>query len=416
MNGVFAIEKPSGFTTQQIITKLNHALINNSSQVRSDLLRQKNEFEKEFKANNKGNPPKPKTLKKFAKLKMGQGGTLDPMASGILVIGIQEGTKKLQKYLNNSIKTYEFRGVLGMDTMSGDNQENYQSNLSINSYEHLLNLTAEEKKALEEKIVKSFKTGILKQIPPVYSAVRIGGKRLYEYIRKGEDVPQDGIEPRLVELMDIHFYEDNLQEIKQEELTDEEYNKMRDAIEESMRDEAQIGNKRKFDEVEKQKNSGARLGKHGEILITDEAFNVVKDYKNQIKCYTHEHEDGIIHDDKDLNKITDINNDFYKKMKMKQVPLVQLHMKVTVSSGFYIRSIIRDICKLLNTSGYMTSLKRTSQKQWDMEKGAYFKLEDFEKIDECVWYELLTEVLKDEDKGCEFNVREILDKSHSPKK
>ncbi|CAI8504453.1 unnamed protein product [Hanseniaspora opuntiae] len=205
MNGVFAIEKPSGFTTQQIITKLNHALINNSSQVRSDLLRQKDEFEKEFKANNKGNPPKPKTLKKFSKLKMGQGGTLDPMASGILVIGIQEGTKKLQKYLNNSIKTYEFRGVLGMDTMSGDNQENYQSNLSINSYEHLLNLTVEEKKALEEKIVKSFKTGILKQIPPVYSAVRIGGKRLYEYIRKGEDVPQDGIEPRLVELMDIHF-------------------------------------------------------------------------------------------------------------------------------------------------------------------------------------------------------------------
>ncbi|KAL6931441.1 uncharacterized protein HGUI_02411 [Hanseniaspora guilliermondii] len=411
MNGVFAIEKPSGFTTQQIITKLNHALINNSAQVRKDLLRQKEEFEKEFKANNKGNPPKPKTLKKFSKLKMGQGGTLDPMASGILVIGIQEGTKKLQKYLNNSIKTYEFRGILGMDTMSGDNQENYLSNLSINSYEHLLNLSVEEKKALEEKIIASFKTGILKQIPPVYSAVRIGGKRLYEYIRKGEDVPQDGIEPRLVELMDIHFYEDNLQEIEQDELSEDEYNKIRDDIEDTMKNEAQIGSKRKFDEVEKQKSIDVRLGKNGEILLTDEAFNVVRDYKNQIKCFTHEHEDGIIHKDEDLNKITDINNEFYQKMKKKQVPLIQLHMKVTVSSGFYIRSIIRDICKLLKTSGYMTSLKRVSQKQWDMEKGAYFKLQDFEKIDETVWFDLLTSVLKDEDEGSEINVRKILDKN-----
>ncbi|KAL6945814.1 hypothetical protein ACO0OE_002791 [Hanseniaspora uvarum] len=413
MNGVFAIEKPSGFTTQQIISKLNHTLINNSVQIRNDLLRQKNEFEKEYKSNNKGNPPKPKTLKKFAKLKMGQGGTLDPMASGILVIGIQEGTKKLQKYLNNSVKSYEFKGILGIDTMSGDNQENYNSNLSINSYEHLLNLSKEDKKKFEDEIVKNFKTGILKQIPPVYSAVRIGGKRLYEYIRNGEEVPQDGIEPRLVEMIDIEFYDDNLQEIEQVAMTPEEYEQKRSDIEHTMKveEETQSGKKRKFDEIEKNNNTEVRLGKEKEILLTDEAFNVVKDYKNQIKCFTHANEEGYIHSDDELNKITDVNDEFYQKMKLKQVPLVQLHMKVTVSSGFYIRSIIRDIGKLLKTSGYMTELKRVSQKQWSMENGSYFKLQDFENIEnEPEWYDLLVKVLEDEDKGSKINVRAILDK------
>lgn len=413
MNGVFAIEKPSGFTTQQIISKLNHTLINNSVQIRNDLLRQKNEFEKEYKSNNKGNPPKPKTLKKFAKLKMGQGGTLDPMASGILVIGIQEGTKKLQKYLNNSVKSYEFKGILGIDTMSGDNQENYNSNLSINSYEHLLNLSKEDKKKFEDEIVKNFKTGILKQIPPVYSAVRIGGKRLYEYIRNGEEVPQDGIEPRLVEMIDIEFYDDNLQEIEQVAMTPEEYEQKRSDIEHTMKveEETQSGKKRKFDEIEKNNNTEVRLGKEKEILLTDEAFNVVKDYKNQIKCFTHANEEGYIHSDDELNKITDVNDEFYQKMKLKQVPLVQLHMKVIVSSGFYIRSIIRDIGKLLKTSGYMTELKRVSQKQWSMENGSYFKLQDFENIEnEPEWYDLLVKVLEDEDKGSKINVRAILDK------
>ena len=413
MNGVFAIEKPSGFTTQQIISKLNHALINNSAQVRNDLLKQKTAFEMEFKANNKGNPPKPKTLKKFDKLKMGQGGTLDPMASGILVIGIQDGTKKLQQYLNNSVKAYEFKGILGLDTMSGDNQENYNSNLSINSYEHLLNLSKEEKKKLEEQIVKNFKTGILKQIPPVYSAVRIGGKRLYEYIRSGEEVPQDGIEPRLVEMLDIEFYEDNLMEIEQVALTAEEYEQKRSDIERTMKveEETQAGKKRKFDEIEKQNNISVRLGSENEILLTDEAFDVVKDYKNQIKCYTHENEEGYIHTDEELNKITDVNNEFYQKMKMRQVPLVQLHMKVTVSSGFYIRSIVRDIGKMLKTSGYMTELKRVSQKQWSMDNGCYFKISDFENAEnEAEWYDLLVKVLEDEDKGSKINVREILDK------
>lgn len=413
MNGVFAIEKPSGFTTQQIISKLNHTLINNSVQIRNDLLRQKNEFEKEYKSNNKGNPPKPKTLKKFAKLKMGQGGTLDPMAGGILVIGIQEGTKKLQKYLNNSVKSYEFKGILGIDTMSGDNQENYNSNLSINSYEHLLNLSKEDKKKFEDEIVKNFKTGILKQIPPVYSAVRIGGKRLYEYIRNGEEVPQDGIEPRLVEMIDIEFYDDNLQEIEQVAMTPEEYEQKRSDIEHTMKveEETQSGKKRKFDEIEKNNNTEVRLGKEKEILLTDEAFNVVKDYKNQIKCFTHANEEGYIHSDDELNKITDVNDEFYQKMKLKQVPLVQLHMKVTVSSGFYIRSIIRDIGKLLKTSGYMTELKRVSQKQWSMENGSYFKLQDFENIEnEPEWYDLLVKVLEDEDKGSKINVRAILDK------
>ncbi len=48
----------------------------------------------------------------------------------------------------------------------------------------------------------------------------------------------------------------------------------------------------------------------------------------------------------------------------------------------------------------MTELKRVSQKQWSMENGSYFKLQDFENIEnEPEWYDLLVKVLEDEDKG-----------------
>ncbi|XBW36362.1 hypothetical protein QEN19_001941 [Hanseniaspora menglaensis] len=130
MNGIFPIEKPVNQTSQQVLSKLNSLMLEKSERLRTQLGNEKEEFIKEFKATNKGKSPTGKAIRRFNKLKMGQGGTLDPMASGLLVVGLNNGTKGLQKYLTDSTKSYTFKGILGQDTMSGDNQEDFNSTLS----------------------------------------------------------------------------------------------------------------------------------------------------------------------------------------------------------------------------------------------------------------------------------------------
>lgn len=416
MNGIFPIEKPVNQTSQQVLSKLNVLLLENSEKMRTQLAKEKEEFVKEFTTANKGKSPTGKAMRRFNKLKMGQGGTLDPMASGLLIIGLNNGTKSLQKYLTNSTKSYTCKAILGQDTMSGDNQEDFKSTLSVNSYEHLLNLTKEEKKALEDKIRKAFLGRSLNQIPPVYSALKVNGRRLYDYIRKGEDIPGE-IEPRVVELLDIEFHEDNFKVILQEPLVEdpvEMYEKEEESAEVKGGDNKKQG-KPKFDG---NKNL-QRLGPHGSLPVTDQLLNQVKNYKNLIKVYTTENNEsqGILHSDEELHKIISTEDPFFHKMKFRQVPLVELNMTIKVSSGFYVRSIVRDICKLLNTSGYMTSLTRVAQKQWDMKNRCYFKLDDFEsKEREPVWYDMLAKVMESEDTGCLVDVRTVLDGDGAGKK
>lgn len=427
MNGIFPIEKPVNKTSQQVLSSLNNILLEKSERLRTQLETEKEQFIKDFKATNKGKAPTGKAIRRFSKLKMGQGGTLDPMASGLLIIGLNNGTKNLQKYLTNSTKSYTFKAILGQETMSGDNQEDFKSTLSVNSYEHLLNMSKEEKNGLEEKIKKAFIGKPLNQVPPVYSALKINGRRLYDYIRNGEEIPGE-IEPRVVELLDIEFHEDNFKVIPQTPLTEEPtelYEKEEENEEEEKenKENNKDGDNKKNKKMKKQKFDGnknlQRLGPNGSLPVTDELLNQVMKYKNQIKTYTIDTNEtgGILQTDEELNKITDIKDPFYEKMKYRQVPLVELNMTIKVSSGFYVRSVVRDICKILNTSGYMTSLTRVAQKQWDMKNGCYFKLEDFEnEANEPIWYDLLAKVMEDEEKGALVDVRSVLDKVDKKRK
>ncbi|XBW36363.1 hypothetical protein QEN19_001941 [Hanseniaspora menglaensis] len=419
MNGIFPIEKPVNQTSQQVLSKLNSLMLEKSERLRTQLGNEKEEFIKEFKATNKGKSPTGKAIRRFNKLKMGQGGTLDPMASGLLVVGLNNGTKGLQKYLTDSTKSYTFKGILGQDTMSGDNQEDFNSTLSVNSYEHLINLTDEKKQELEQMIKEAFVGKSLNQVPPVYSALKINGRRLYDYIRKGEEIPGE-IEPRVVELLDIEFHKDNFKLIEQEPLSEEpkEFYEEKDLVVENNEGSNSKPEKQKRLKFDGNKNL-ERLGPHGSLPVTDELLKQVSNYKNQIKLYTVENNEkgGVLFRDDELNKITSLSDPFFEKMKMRKVPLVELNMTIKVSSGFYVRSIVRDICKLLKTSGYMTSLVRVAQKQWDMKNGCYFKLEDFENEEnEPVWYDLMGKVCEDEETGCLVDVRSVLDNQLTKKR
>jgi len=126
------------------------------------------------------------------KVKVGHGGTLDPLAEGVLVLGVGKGTKMLQNYLSGS-KTYRAGVKLGFETTTLDMAGNItNSDSDSNTYDHI---TLESIQTILPKF-----TGSILQTPPIYSAIRKNGKRMYEEARKGKTAEEIGIEPRRVEV------------------------------------------------------------------------------------------------------------------------------------------------------------------------------------------------------------------------
>ncbi len=117
-------------------------------------------------------------LRKILKMKkIGHGGTLDPDVDGVLPICVGKGTKVIE-YLQDSGKIYAGEIMLGYSTTTED-----ASGEVIDRKPVEMSLTVEEIDAA----MKTFE-GTITQIPPMYSAVKVNGKRLYEYARACEEV------------------------------------------------------------------------------------------------------------------------------------------------------------------------------------------------------------------------------------
>lgn len=155
MQGIIVIDKPAGFTSQDVVSKVKKLL----------------------------------NVKKA-----GHAGTLDPMATGILPIMLGNYTK-FSKYLIEHDKIYTAKVRLGQKTTTGD----------------------AEGEVIEEKPIKEYKDSYLRrlvrtcigkqlQTPPMYSAIKVNGKKLYEYARNGDEVE---VAPREVEIYDIEFSDYN---------------------------------------------------------------------------------------------------------------------------------------------------------------------------------------------------------------
>lgn len=108
--------------------------------------------------------------------KVGHAGTLDPLASGLLILCTGKWTKKITE-LQLQEKEYTGTFTLGATTPS------YDMETAVDKVFDLSNTSEEEIR----NTAKQF-TGILQQTPPVYSAIKIDGKRAYKHARKGEDV------------------------------------------------------------------------------------------------------------------------------------------------------------------------------------------------------------------------------------
>jgi tRNA pseudouridine55 synthase len=123
---------------------------------------------------------------------VGHAGTLDPAASGVLVVCIGQATRVIE-YLMDSRKRYEARIRLGIATETGDAQGRVVSSIPE------INTTRAE----VEEALTHFR-GPVEQVPPMYSALKHEGKALYELARRGIEIARS---PRVVEISDLRLTE-----------------------------------------------------------------------------------------------------------------------------------------------------------------------------------------------------------------
>lgn len=336
MNGVFAVNKPSGRSSANLISELQE-LFTKSEVFADDLKAMKNKMAYDLGQDKKW---KNKWKKKVdaAKVKIGHGGTLDPLASGVLVVGVGLGTKKLQYYLAECQKTYETKALLGISTTTGDSEGEIITQNEIDF------VTPEIVKLAAEKFV-----GDIKQTPPIFSALKVNGKPLYEYARQGLPLPKE-IKVRDVKVNSIKVIEEDL-------LTrDHEFKKLESKLDEN----------------------GVPLehALKNNPTLNDSPLYFSTQYKENNKLDTDEHiKPRLLPDGEELPE---------------KLPLI--HFVSDVSSGTYIRSLISDIGRAMGSSAYMVELIRCKQSEWELGKNV-FNMEDFEKS-EKIWGPVLRKVLE----------------------
>ncbi len=130
--------------------------------------------------------------------KIGHAGTLDPLATGLLIVCVGKMTKRIEEFMGLE-KEYTGKFVIGQTTPSYDLETKLSEKIDIS---HISN----------SQILEAAKslTGKLSQIPPLHSAIRIGGRRAYKFARSGKEIE---LQPREVEVSEFVITEINLPEV-----------------------------------------------------------------------------------------------------------------------------------------------------------------------------------------------------------
>jgi tRNA pseudouridine55 synthase len=122
--------------------------------------------------------------------KIGHAGTLDPLATGLLIVCVGKMTKRIEEYMGLE-KEYTGTLVIGQTTPSHDLET------EISEKKDISHLTAADLHSALRPL-----TGKIRQLPPIHSAIRVGGKRAYSFARKGHDVV---LQPREVEVREFEI-------------------------------------------------------------------------------------------------------------------------------------------------------------------------------------------------------------------
>ena len=136
---------------------------------------------------------------KVKKIKVGHAGTLDPLATGVMIICTGKATRQIESF-QHLTKEYVATLKLGETTPSFDLETEVEQTFET---KHIT-------KELVEETLKKF-VGTIKQIPPAFSACKVNGERAYKMARKGEAVE---LKPKLLVIDEIELLDFNMPEIK----------------------------------------------------------------------------------------------------------------------------------------------------------------------------------------------------------
>lgn len=165
MDGQFLIDKPAGWTSFDVVAKVR-------GMVRREI--------------------------GLKKPKVGHTGTLDPLATGLLIIVVGSYCKRAQEF-SKLDKVYDVTMKLGETSTTGD-EEGEKTIVSSN----------QPKKEALEAVIKRF-TGEIMQTPPIYSAIKVDGQRAYKLARQGKEVK---LEPRPVTVYGLQLTDYSYPEVK----------------------------------------------------------------------------------------------------------------------------------------------------------------------------------------------------------
>lgn len=135
---------------------------------------------------------------KVKKLKVGHAGTLDPLATGVLIVCTGRATKRIEE-LQSGTKEYYATIRLGATTPSYDLEKSIDATYPT---EHIT-------REMVEQVLERFK-GKIEQVPPTFSACKVDGKRAYEMARQGNEVE---LKPKTLVIDEIELTECNLPDI-----------------------------------------------------------------------------------------------------------------------------------------------------------------------------------------------------------
>lgn len=357
---MIAVNKPKMISSAQVLRDLQHHfnpselfapwIANEQSKIARENHNQRNRRRRE---------------KKGSAVKIGHGGTLDPLATGVLITGVGKGTKSLQDFLLCT-KTYEAVVLFGTST---DSYDRVGKVLRRAPYEHIT-------KELVEKELDQFR-GKFKQLPPLFSALKMDGKPLYEYAREGKEPPRK-IERRDVEVLELELVEwmeggTHPHEAPSEEAGHAEINIANKLW--SQEGALPAGKSVKEDDIDAFETKKRTLEESQDTLVSERPTSKRK--------LTVESQDvtmsgALAPVSADTTPATD--DIVIKGPRAKGPPAIKIRM--TVTSGFYVRSLCHDLGAALGSAALMAELERT--RQGDFEVGLncleYSDLKQGEKV------------------------------------
>lgn len=326
------------------------------------------------------------------RVKMGHGGTLDPLATGVLILGTGNGTKSLQSFLDCT-KTYETVVLFGAST---DTYDRVGKILKKTAYDHI-------NKPMVEEALNSFR-GKLDQMPPLYSALKMEGKPLYEYAREGKPIPREIAtrEVNVVELEMLEYYEpgthnhrwpvedatqfeknfaEKVWKIEKDQMTKEKTTPEQDQEEKEALERHEQA-KRKADErvdelIYDKNNKRQKKSKSPPMMMSGALGDHPPEKKQGGKG------SNLIPPAHDPNTPPPWSD--------KGPPAARIRM--TVTSGFYVRSFCHDLGIKVGSSAMMAELSRSRQGDFELGTENCIEYDDIMKGEE-VWAPNVESALK----------------------